>query len=58
MFTDSADAWKAGYYQWGLNAGPHQDGWNPYVGLPSHWSHDDACLLEECDPEVQVRTFI
>ncbi|KAJ7599766.1 hypothetical protein C8J56DRAFT_879549 [Mycena floridula] len=55
MFTDSADAGKAGYYQWGLNAGPHQDGWNPYVGLPSHWSHDDACLLEECDPEVQFR---
>ncbi|KAJ7582294.1 hypothetical protein C8J56DRAFT_750522, partial [Mycena floridula] len=30
MFTDSADAGKARYYQWGLNAGPHQDGWNPY----------------------------
>ncbi|KAJ7573192.1 hypothetical protein C8J56DRAFT_1066735 [Mycena floridula] len=30
MFTDSADAGKAGYCQWGLDAGPHQEGWKPW----------------------------
>ncbi|KAJ7589244.1 hypothetical protein C8J56DRAFT_1048882 [Mycena floridula] len=56
MFTDSANAGKAGY-QWGLNAGPHQEGWKPWhdMGLPvaGVMMNHDAHLLEECDPEVQ-----
>lgn len=37
MFENAAIAGIAGYDQWGLDAGDHQDYWNPYEGLPSHW---------------------
>ncbi|KAG1727727.1 hypothetical protein EDB19DRAFT_1642847, partial [Suillus lakei] len=33
---------SAGNFQWGLDAGNHQDGWDPYAGLPSHWNHEDC----------------
>ncbi|KAG1834009.1 hypothetical protein DFJ58DRAFT_750229 [Suillus subalutaceus] len=32
---------------WGLDAGNHQDDWDPYAGLPSHWNHEDR---DEGDP--------
>ncbi|KAF8842378.1 hypothetical protein BDN67DRAFT_386602 [Paxillus ammoniavirescens] len=38
MFMDSIEAGAAGNQQWGLDAGSHQHGWNPYEGLPSHWN--------------------
>ncbi len=41
MFERSALAGNAGDYQWGLDAGDHQDGWNPYAGTPEHWNHND-----------------
>jgi hypothetical protein len=41
LFEKSAQSGSAGNYQWGLDAGNHQDGWDPYAGLPSHWNHDD-----------------
>ncbi|KAJ3925681.1 MAG: hypothetical protein NXY57DRAFT_948889 [Lentinula lateritia] len=46
MFERSKAAGKAGYYQWGLDVGCHQDDWNPYEGLEEmdarDWSFDDA----------------
>ena len=32
MFDSSVRAGPAGFSQWGLDAGPHKDGWNPYEG--------------------------
>jgi len=34
MFERSALAGIAGNYQWGLDAGDHQEGWNPFAGTP------------------------
>jgi hypothetical protein len=42
MFERSQAAGIAGDYQWGLDAGDHQEAWNPYAGLPAHWHHDDG----------------
>ncbi|PPR04986.1 hypothetical protein CVT24_010450 [Panaeolus cyanescens] len=33
------EAWKL--HQWGLDAGHHQDDWNPYFGLPNLWVVSD-----------------
>ncbi|KAF8075742.1 hypothetical protein FPV67DRAFT_1648897 [Lyophyllum atratum] len=41
MFERSARAGKAGNYQWGLDAGDHQDCWDPYAGLPEQWTPGD-----------------
>ncbi|KAG1765239.1 hypothetical protein EDD22DRAFT_755237, partial [Suillus occidentalis] len=41
LFEKSAQSGSAGNYQWGLDAGNHQDGWDPYAGLPSYWNHND-----------------
>jgi len=40
MFERSALAGKAGNFQWGLDAGDHQEAWNPYLGT-EHWSYND-----------------
>ena len=32
MFENSIDAGISGNYQWGLDAGDHQDLWDPYDG--------------------------
>jgi hypothetical protein len=40
MFERSQAAGIAGEYQWGLDVGDHQDGWNPFhtIGfLPIDW---------------------
>lgn len=52
MFERSRAAGIAGEYQWGLDAGDHQDTWNPYNGLPDHWIHGDR--LENYDDEEKV----
>jgi hypothetical protein len=52
MFERSQAAGIAGEYQWGLDAGDHQDGWNPYDSIPDHWIHPDR--LENNDDEEQV----
>jgi hypothetical protein len=52
MFERSEAAGVAGEYQWGLDAGDHQDAWNPYAGLPAHWIHADR--LENDDDEEKV----
>jgi len=51
MFECSQVAGIAGDYQWGLDAGDYQDLWNPYAGLPDHWSHADR---PESDDESHV----
>jgi hypothetical protein len=54
MFERSEAARIAGEYQWGLDAGDHQleDAWNPYDGLPCHWTHADR--LEDYDNDEMV----
>ncbi|CAA7263522.1 unnamed protein product [Cyclocybe aegerita] len=37
----SERAGVAGHYQWGLDSGDHQGGWDPYQGLPYHWNRGD-----------------
>ncbi|KAJ3884392.1 hypothetical protein GG344DRAFT_60572 [Lentinula edodes] len=39
MFERSAEAGVAGWYQWRLDAGYHQDNWDPYVGLWEGLNH-------------------
>ena len=41
MFERSKRAGVAGHFQWGLDAGTHQDGWDPYNTLPTEWDHGD-----------------
>ncbi|CAA7270203.1 unnamed protein product [Cyclocybe aegerita] len=41
MFERSERAGVAGHYQWGLDSGDHQGGWDPYQGLPYHWNRGD-----------------
>lgn len=53
MFEVSARAGVAGHYQWGLDAGCHQDDWCPYQGL-SCLNHGDYKNLGD-DEELQVR---
>ncbi|KAG1777063.1 hypothetical protein EV702DRAFT_970383 [Suillus placidus] len=48
LFEKSARSGSAGNYQWGLDAGNHQDDWDPYAGLLSHWNHEDR---NEGDPD-------
>ena len=50
MFEISKEAGRAGYYQWGLDAGDHQDKWFPYENVPSDWDHRDG----EFDDNVDV----
>lgn len=52
MFTRSLESGEAGYYQWGLDAGDHQDKWDPYRNLPSGWFHSDA--VEYSDELLEV----
>ncbi|KAF5379487.1 hypothetical protein D9615_006638 [Tricholomella constricta] len=41
MFERSMRAGIAGHYQWGLDAGDHQNDWDPYRGTPGHWNLGD-----------------
>ncbi|KAF9030656.1 hypothetical protein BJ165DRAFT_1358700 [Panaeolus papilionaceus] len=47
MFEVSSRAEMAGYYQWGLDAGHHQDDWDPYSGLPDSWNLGDHPFDED-----------
>jgi hypothetical protein len=42
MFEVSKAAGRAGYWQWGRDAGDHQEDWDPYEHLPADWHHNDA----------------
>ncbi|PPR02123.1 hypothetical protein CVT24_011345 [Panaeolus cyanescens] len=47
MFEVSSRAGMAGFYQWGLDAGHHQDDWNPYSDLPEWWNMLDYNFDDE-----------
>ena len=47
MFEVSKEAGQAGYYQWGLDAGDHQDGWFPYANHTAEWNHRDGEYEED-----------
>lgn len=51
IFETSKRAGMASYFQWGLDAGDHQDAWYPYGGRPSDWHYQD---LEGSDSDLQV----
>ncbi|KAJ7580069.1 hypothetical protein C8J56DRAFT_795369, partial [Mycena floridula] len=53
MFEDSNEAGRAGNSQWGLDAGYHQDYWNPYYDLLPEWSYDDHDRVE-VDQDFEV----
>ncbi|KAG2156784.1 uncharacterized protein EDB93DRAFT_1307406, partial [Suillus bovinus] len=48
LFENSAQSGSAGNHQWGLDAGNHQDGWDPYARLSFHCNHEDR---GEGDPD-------
>ena len=52
MFERSALAGIAGNYQWGLDAGDHQEGWNPFAGTPEYWNHNDRDSSSEDEYKV------
>lgn len=41
MFEQSEAAGLAGFYQWGLDAGDHQNAWDPYANIPHDWNAGD-----------------
>lgn len=53
MFLRAGEAGpEAGHYQWGRDAGYHQDNWDPYGTLPEDgrsWSSEDYTLHDEDD---------
>jgi hypothetical protein len=51
MFERSERAGVAGHFQWGLDAGTHQDSWDPYNMLPTEWDHGDR---EGSETELKV----
>ena len=52
MFERSERAGIAGNCQWGLDAGDHQERWNPYRGNPESWDHRDHV---DSEGEIEVR---
>ncbi|KAF8956267.1 hypothetical protein BDZ97DRAFT_1763938 [Flammula alnicola] len=46
MFERSSKAGMAGNCQWGLDAGDHQECWDPYQGIPSYWNYGDRSESE------------
>ncbi len=57
MFQRSAAAGPAGWFQWGLDAGDHQECWDPYNEIPDSWNIAD---FYPDDPEelLEVRILI
>jgi hypothetical protein len=56
MFEVSKAAGPAGYWQWGLDAGDHQEAWDPYANLPGEWHYPDAEYDDDkFSAELEVR---
>jgi hypothetical protein len=53
MFQCTFWTQKGGYQQWGLDAGDHQEAWDPYNELPNHWI-DGHYIPQDLDNELQV----
>ena len=54
MFEISKAAGLASHYQWGLDAGNHQQQWNPFQNTPSDW-HDE--IMSDFDEEEYLVCF-
>ena len=52
LFERSKDAGMAGFYQWGLDVGPHQNRWDPYIGNSSEWAIGDMPDFDEEECQV------
>lgn len=55
MFERSKAAGTAGNWQWGMDAGTHQGGWNAYQGTPDQWNYNDR---SDHDSELEVTTYL
>ncbi|KAJ3833739.1 hypothetical protein F5878DRAFT_493236, partial [Lentinula raphanica] len=54
MFMRSEEAGIAGRCQWGLDAGYHQDNWDPYEGLQGLGCDE---FFEETEDALEVSSF-
>ena len=52
MFERTERTGVSGNWQWGLDAGHHQDGWDPTFGVPVTW---DDTKREGSESEREVR---
>jgi len=52
MFMRTERTWSSGNWQWGLDMGHHQDGWDPTFGVPETW---DEKKREGGESEHEVR---
>jgi len=53
MFENTTRTGPSGNEQWGLDVGHHQDGWNPYSGVPKTW-HERKREGDEAECEVRL----
>ena len=51
MFERTHRTGKSGNFQWGLDAGHHQDGWDPSFGVPNTWEGE---IREGSDTEIEA----
>ena len=51
MFERTDRTGPSGNFQWGLDAGHHQDGWDPSFGVPETW---EGKTREGSDTEIEV----
>ena len=51
MFERTDRTGPSGNFQWGLDAGHHQDGWYPYSGVPINW---EGKIREGSDTELEA----
>jgi hypothetical protein len=54
MFERTHRTGPSGNSQWGLDAGHHQDGWNPYFGVPES---GEGKIREGSNTEIEVLSF-
>lgn len=51
MFERTDRTGPSGNFQWGLDAGHHQDNWSPYFGVPKTW---EGKIREGSDSEIEA----
>ena len=51
MFERTDRTGASGNFQWGLDAGHHQDGWDPSFCVPKTW---EGKIREGSDTEIEV----
>ena len=51
IFKRTDQTGPSGNWQWGLDAGHHQDGWDPAFGVPKTW---EGKTREGSDTELEV----